>query len=124
MSPGALPAVLRYSVEVDSRGADGRPLIDVRECEGWLELQGAPRTSQREPVPPADLNGSELQLARFWRAEPVAPRAGDVITIFTRSSRPLVRLLVLMTVADHLVVGIHEQPASVPNPGGAPCHLT
>ena len=57
MIPGALPAVLRYTIEVTTRGHDGQPLA---------------------------------------------------------------RYDVLLTCADHLVVGLHELPAFVPNPQEVP----
>ncbi len=114
--PGALPAVLRYTVELTARSYDGQPLTDVRECSGWLELQGTLSRAIGEPVAPDQLNPAELQIARFWRAENVAPAAGDLITVTKYNGQPLARYDVLMTCADHLVVGLHELPAFVPNP--------
>lgn len=115
MIPGALPAVLRYTVEVTTRGHDARPLTDVRDCEGWLELQGTLSRAIGEPAAPDRLNPAELQIARFWRAESVTPKAGNLITVHTRSGQRLAAYDVLMTCADHLVVGLHELPACVPN---------
>ena len=116
MIPAALPAVLRYTVEVTTRGHDGRPLTDVRECSGWLELHGTLSRAIGEPVAPDQLNPAELQIARFWRAESMTPKAGDLITVQTYSGDRLAAYDVLMTCADHLVVGLHELPAFVPNP--------
>ena len=65
MIPGALPAVLRYTVELTARSYDGQPLTDVRECSGWLELQGTLSRAIGEPVAPDQLNPAELQIARF-----------------------------------------------------------
>lgn len=115
-----IPAVLRYSVAVSTRGADGRPLTDVRESEGWLELQGTLSRAIGEPVALDQLNPAELQIARFWRAETVTPKAGDLITVHTHSGQRLAAYDVLMTCADHLVVGLHELPAFAPNPQEVP----
>lgn len=120
MIPGALLSVLRYSVEVATSGQDGRPLTDVRECGGWLELLGTLANAVGKPVALEALNPDELQIARFWRAENVAPAAGDLITVTTHNGQPLARYDVLMTCADHLVVGLHELPAFVPNPQEVP----
>lgn len=111
-----IPAVLLYSCAVSSRDAEGRPLTDVRECEGWLELQGTLANVTGERLPLEEPNPGELQIARFWRSESVTPKAGDLITAHTHSGKPLARYDVLMTCADHLVIGLHEIPALVPNP--------
>lgn len=110
-----MPAVLRHTVQVATRGPDGRPLTDVRECDGWLEPQGTLANAVGKPVALEALNPDELQIARFWRAENVAPAAGDLITVTTHNGQPLARYDVLMTCADHLVVGLHELPAYAPN---------
>lgn len=120
MIPGALPAVLYYTVEVTTRGHDGRPLTDVRDCAGWLELQGTLSRAIGEPVAPDQLNPDKLQIARFWRTENVTPKAGNLITVHTHSGQRLAAYDVLMTCADHLVVGLHELPAFVPNPKEVP----
>lgn len=111
-----IPAVLRYTVEVTTRGHDGRPPTDVRECEGWLELQGTLSHVLGELDAPDDLNPAEPQIARFWRSESVTPKTGDLITAYTHGGKPLTRFDVLMTCADHLLVGLHGLPALVPNP--------
>lgn len=120
MIPAALPAVLRYTVEVATRGHDGRPLTDVRECSGWLELLGTLANVVGEPLGLEALNPDELQIARFWRTENVTPEIGDLITVTTHNGQPLARYDVLLTCADHLVVGLHELPAFVPNPQEVP----
>ena len=115
-----IPAVLLYSCAVSSRDAEGRPLTDVRECEGWLELLGTLANAVGEPLGLEALNPDELQIARFWRTENVTPEIGDLITVTTHNGQPLARYDVLMTCADHLVVGLHELPALVPNPQEVP----
>lgn len=120
MIRGALPAVLRYTVELTARSYDGQPLTDVRECSGWLELLGTLANAVGKPVALEALNPDELQIARFWRTENVTPETGDLITVTTHNGQPLARYDVLMTCADHLVVGLHELPAFVPNPQEVP----
>lgn len=109
MIPGALLAVLRYTVEVATSGPDGRLLTDVRECSGWLELLGTLANAVGEPLALEALNPDELQIARFWRVESVTPKTGDLITAYTHGGKPLARYDVLMTHADHLVVGLHRE---------------
>ena len=117
MIPGALPAVLRYSVEVATKHPDGRAMVDVRQVGGWLELQGplSHAFGDRPAEDPAECDAEAPQVARFWHCGTVAPKPGDLITAGTSHGAPIATFDVLMTHADHLLVGFHKPAATVPD---------
>lgn len=114
MIPGALPAVLRYSVEVNAKGTDGRPMTDVRECDGWLELQEPLAQAFGEPPPDADAEPDAYapMVARFWHCGAMVPELGDVITAHALGGAMTVATyLVVLSHADHLLIQLHTPAA-------------